>query len=221
VTQRPTRDVRDARLAYQAEIAATDLAFGTLVRRAAIEKPRGLTTIVLADHGESLTEHDAYFRHGEDLYDPSLRIPLIVAGPGFTASTISPAIAVTTDVAAMIARSASPEGPAADDAGSVHFAALSESTSAAVHYTPRKVYAVRTWSHKLIEGADDDSRELYDLLDDPGEAHDLSAGRGDVVAGLDPLVAAYKAGSTTPERAVDMDPETRAKLCALGYIPCE
>ena len=38
--------------------------------------------VVTSDHGESLGEHDYYFDHGEDLFDPSLRIPLLVAGPG-------------------------------------------------------------------------------------------------------------------------------------------
>ena len=41
------------------------------------------TAIVLtSDHGESLGEHDYYFDHGEDLFDPCLAIPLIVAMPG-------------------------------------------------------------------------------------------------------------------------------------------
>ena len=38
--------------------------------------------IVTSDHGESLGEHDYYFDHGEDLFDPSLRIPFVVVGPG-------------------------------------------------------------------------------------------------------------------------------------------
>jgi len=37
--------------------------------------------VVLADHGESLTEHDIYFDH-HGLYDESLHIPLIIRPPG-------------------------------------------------------------------------------------------------------------------------------------------
>ena len=46
--------------------------------------PRRAQTLVVltSDHGESLGEHDYYFDHGEDLFDPCLRIPLIVAGAG-------------------------------------------------------------------------------------------------------------------------------------------
>ena len=44
---------------------------------------RDRTLVVLtSDHGESLGEHDYYFDHGENLFDPSMRIPLLVAGPG-------------------------------------------------------------------------------------------------------------------------------------------
>ena len=40
----------------------------------------GKTVVVLtSDHGESLGEHDYYFDHGEDLFEPSMAIPLILA----------------------------------------------------------------------------------------------------------------------------------------------
>ena len=38
--------------------------------------------VLTSDHGESLGEHDYYFDHGEDLFDPCLRIPLVVVAPG-------------------------------------------------------------------------------------------------------------------------------------------
>ena len=41
--------------------------------------------VITSDHGESLGEHDYYFDHGENLFDPCVRVPLLVAGPGSTA----------------------------------------------------------------------------------------------------------------------------------------
>ncbi|MCZ6599376.1 MAG: sulfatase [Acidobacteria bacterium] len=38
--------------------------------------------VITADHGESLTEHGYYFDHGNELYEPSLKVPLVMAGPG-------------------------------------------------------------------------------------------------------------------------------------------
>jgi arylsulfatase A-like enzyme len=65
----------------------------------ALEKG-GMTdrTIVIlsSDHGESLGEHDYYFDHGEDLFDPCLRIPLIVHVP-YVAGGRTSSLASTLD----------------------------------------------------------------------------------------------------------------------------
>ena len=71
--------------AYEAEIGATDALFGELLD--SLEADVRARTIVAftADHGESLTEHDLLFDHGDFLYDASLLVPLVVAGPGLPA----------------------------------------------------------------------------------------------------------------------------------------
>ena len=55
------------------------------VLKALNESPHAGTTIVAltSDHGESLGEHDYFFDHGDDLFNPSLRIPLVLSFPGF------------------------------------------------------------------------------------------------------------------------------------------
>ena len=50
----------------------------------------GRVVVLTSDHGESLGEHDYYFDHGEDLFDPSLAIPLIVRVPGRARGTRAP-----------------------------------------------------------------------------------------------------------------------------------
>jgi arylsulfatase A-like enzyme len=54
--------------------------------------------LVTSDHGESLGEHEYYFDHGEDLFDPSLRVPLIVSAPGGRQGVRNGAFASTLDV---------------------------------------------------------------------------------------------------------------------------
>jgi arylsulfatase A-like enzyme len=54
--------------------------------------------VVTTDHGESLGEHGYYFDHGEDLFDPSMRIPLLVAGPGVPAGRRTDVLATTLDL---------------------------------------------------------------------------------------------------------------------------
>jgi arylsulfatase A-like enzyme len=68
--------------AYEQEIADTDALFGELLDALGADVLSKTVVAFTADHGESLTEHDTLFDHGSDLYDPSLHIPLILAGPG-------------------------------------------------------------------------------------------------------------------------------------------
>ena len=68
--------------AYEKEISKTDAYLGELLD-ALPEEVRARTVVAFtADHGESLTEHDYLFDHGDFLYDASLRIPLVLSGPG-------------------------------------------------------------------------------------------------------------------------------------------
>jgi arylsulfatase A-like enzyme len=64
---------------YDAEIAYTDAEVGRLLSGLAdLGLAENTLVIFTADHGESLTEHDFYFDHGEYLYDTCVHIPLIV-----------------------------------------------------------------------------------------------------------------------------------------------
>ena len=68
--------------AYEAELAYVDAQVGRLVDEIEAMGLLDETVIVLtADHGESLTEHDYLFDHGDYLYDASLRVPLIIRYP--------------------------------------------------------------------------------------------------------------------------------------------
>jgi arylsulfatase A-like enzyme len=69
---------------YDAEIVYCDDWIGKLV---AGLKKKGLYDEALvvfhADHGEAMGEHGYYFRHGQDLYEPSVRIPLLLKLPAW------------------------------------------------------------------------------------------------------------------------------------------
>jgi len=79
---------------YAGEITWTDYALGPLFDRLA-SLPRKTLVVVTADHGESLGDHGE-LTHGIFAYEPTLRVPLIVAELG--AST-TPARGVTIDAA--------------------------------------------------------------------------------------------------------------------------
>jgi arylsulfatase A-like enzyme len=84
---------------YDGEIAAVDAEVGKLVDALEGSAVRDRTLVVItSDHGESLGEHDYYFDHGEDLFDPSIRIPLLVVGPGLAAGHRTDVLATTLDL---------------------------------------------------------------------------------------------------------------------------
>jgi arylsulfatase A-like enzyme len=84
---------------YDGEIAAADAEVGRILD--ALQRSpagRGTVVVVASDHGESLGEHDYYFDHGEDLFDPCLRVPLIVRVPGAGRERRIASLATTLDI---------------------------------------------------------------------------------------------------------------------------
>jgi hypothetical protein len=73
---------------YLKELALVDEELGRL--RVLLEE-RGLArrtiTIVYADHGEAFGEHDLKW-HASSLYDPMIKVPLLISGPGISSSVI-------------------------------------------------------------------------------------------------------------------------------------
>lgn len=69
--------------AYDGEIAYVDTHVDRVMSALDL---RGLlaraTVILTSDHGESFGEHDYYFDHGANLFDPCQRVPFIAWGPG-------------------------------------------------------------------------------------------------------------------------------------------
>jgi arylsulfatase A-like enzyme len=61
---------------YDAEILLADEHVGRVLKALESSSYASSTLVVLtSDHGESLGEHDYYVDHGDDLFNPSLRIP--------------------------------------------------------------------------------------------------------------------------------------------------
>ena len=82
-TRLPGREIEHAVAHYDGEVAYADAAIGELLRGVDALGATERTIVVLtADHGESLGEHDYFFEHGAYLYEPTVRVPLIVVAPG-------------------------------------------------------------------------------------------------------------------------------------------
>jgi arylsulfatase A-like enzyme len=169
---------------YDGEIAAVDEQVGRVLEALA-EKDRLERTVVAvtSDHGESLGEHDYYFDHGENLFDPSLRIPLLLAAPGVKPQR-SEALASTLDLLPTLLDAVKVSYPP-DLAGRSLLAGLAggkasphERLFAQNDYNLRATFDRR---YKLVATpvGDKDQWGLYDRSSDAGETRNVRPRRTD------------------------------------------
>ena len=69
-------------------------------------------TVLTADHGESMMEHESWFTHGYHVYDEIVRVPLLIRGPGVDAGRFDAPVS-GVDVASTVLRFAGVEPPRA------------------------------------------------------------------------------------------------------------
>jgi hypothetical protein len=112
------------------------------------------------------------------VYEPSIRVPLIVRGPGFAPNAVAPAMAINVDLPATLAAIAGAvpgrvqDGLDLREVASGSARALARpllNESGAPGLSNRNFHqAIRTETHKYVEYANGE-RELYDLRSDPDE----------------------------------------------------
>ncbi len=174
---------------YDGEIEFVDQWIGTLL--GALEQyglDRETAVVLIADHGEAFGEHRVTGRkiyyHGRSLYEELLRVPLIIAVPGLAPRRIDTPV-MLLDVAPTILSLVGAERPGGFVGRSLA-AAL-----AGAELPPRDLFAqllpAPYWNHRAMAMVTGDGRyeliqrlsphrqtELYDLVADPHEQHDLS-----------------------------------------------
>lgn len=220
---------------YDGEISAVDEQVGRLLQE--LER-RGLAdstlVAVTADHGEGLGDHGEQ-THGLLLYEPTLRVPLLLRGPGLSAGTVvrTPVglVDLAPTLAGLLGRSLpAPAGRPLD--GRDLSAALREGDEPAPAdvYAETRYPAVFGWSplaalrRRDLKYIAAPRPEIYDLAQDPGETKDLSdrsdrsdqSDQSDLKAGFAARLAEIEAGAVEAPRSAP-DAETRARLAALGY----
>lgn len=225
---------------YDGEIAFVDEHIGRILN-ALSESAHADTTLVAltSDHGESLGEHDYYFDHGHDLFNPSLQVPLIVSFPGILPAGERVAQMVSTlDLLPTLLDLTQLSVPRGIQGKSV--LPLVRRTKTELH---ERVYfqndqhqlAMSDGRYKLISypPAEDQPGhyELYDLLRDPGEVEDRYPAARDRLAAFQAELERFRTRTvawqqeTTVERRGaparedrELSEETLRNLETLGYI---
>ncbi|MFC1737211.1 sulfatase [Candidatus Hydrogenedentota bacterium] len=166
-------EVTVTRRQYCAAIELIDDQVGLIIE--ALEN-RGMldnTYIVFtSDHGEMLGDHGVYTK--EMPYEASIRVPLLVAGPGIEGARTSNALVELIDVNPTVCELAGLPAQENIDAKSFEPVLSGESNEHRpdVISILRSFMCIRTERYKLVQSPNDIS-ELYDLENDPDELQNI------------------------------------------------
>lgn len=168
---------------YDGEILYTDQEVGRVLDALRASAVTDKTIVVVtSDHGESLGEHDYFFDHGQNLYDPSMRVPLIMSGPGFEPGLRSETLATTLDLVPTVldaVKVSYPPGLTGHSLLAVGRGGRGPSRKALVGQNDRNL--IGTWDErfKLVATPTGDGARyaLYDRDEDPGETGSVAEER--------------------------------------------
>ena len=215
----PAERRRPAALRYDDEVAEADAQVGRVVQALGAQRDSTLI-VVAADHGESFGEHGES-GHSLFVYDTTLRIPLIIAGPGVpqgrTVSDPAAIIDVAPTVMGLLGAGTF-DADGVDLRGALTGAPLpardlyAESFAPLLDFGWSPLRSVRSSALKYIDAP---RAELYDTAKDPGELTNIISAHLPRASALQEIARRHPG----PEAATPSgnDPEARARLQALGY----
>lgn len=177
-------EIAVTRRQYCASISVIDDQIGQILD-ALQERGMAENTYVVytSDHGEMLGDHGLYAKSVS--YEPALRVPLLVAGPGIDGGRVSSALIELSDVNPTVCELAGL--PPQENINARSFAPLLRGERKA-HRTEtistiRQFQCIRTDRFKYVNNYHD-MPELYDLQEDPQELHNIASREPALVAEL-------------------------------------
>ncbi len=200
--------------------------------------------VVTSDHGENLGDH-GHLDHVFSLYNSTVHVPLLVRRPQARQggsvrgdpvqltdvfSTLAAAAGISPGSGAyaginLLAANAAADRPILSEyaypAQALQVYPPEQRDDPALNRFRRRLRAIQIGTRKLVWGSDG-RHELYDLADDPGETHNLISEKADMAEGLrqrlEGMVAALQPAPALPVPSPSLDPATRERLRALGYL---
>jgi arylsulfatase A-like enzyme/Flp pilus assembly protein TadD len=200
--------------AYDGEVAYADAEAARLIAAARDRAGPSLVLVVASDHGEGLGHHGEA-THGMLAYDSTLRVPLIVSGPGARPGAMD-APATLRDLAPTLLALAGLPIPGGMTGANLFAGQRSEVYAETVYpraagWSPLRVLLDGQW--KLIQST---STELYDVVRDPEERVNLVERHASVAAALRARALQLFSSGQVTRSTIDRDAAER--LRALGYV---
>lgn len=210
---------------YDGEVAYVDQQLGRLLdgigRKSA---PENTLIVVLSDHGESLSDHGE-FTHGIFLYDSTLRIALVMAGPNVPKGIRVKEQARTIDLSPTLFTLLGVKGSEGVQGVSLAPAftgkmvsdfSYAETLFSKINMGWAELRAIRTNRWKYIRAP---KAELYDLQQDPGESSNVIDAHPSEAKELEAKLRSVIGSGTSDEKVSTamIDRHTSEQLRSLGY----
>ncbi len=206
---------------YLGEIATMDQQLGRLVTAFQQRFGRDAAIIVVGDHGEGLGDHGEA-QHGNLLYQATMHVPLLVAGPGVAPGSNDSPVSTRRIFHTIL------DWAGIDAANSLRaeISAPPSHTSEIVAAEAMKPFLDYGWQPQVmaVDGRYKAIRagrvELYDVIADPAESHDLGSG-AHLTRGMRATLNDYPIPSletATTAQPPNVSDEERRKLASLGYV---
>ena len=225
---RPPQPFRDlfADRPYDGEVAFADTIVASIMDR--LDKLGLLQSTLIAivgDHGESLGDHGEE-THSMFLYDPALRVPMILWRPGRlpAGKVVRPLVRVVDLAPTLLDLIDAPPLDGADGRSLLPLVNDRELPAAPAYAETYLPLFYMNWSPlRAIEDErwkyiDAPKPELYDLDRDPREADNIAAKDPARTAALRKQLNDLAGDGAGPLSAARVDRETLDKLATLGYV---
>ncbi len=212
---------------YDGEIRHIDFNIGKLIETLESMGILDVSLIIItSDHGEEFLDH-GLFRHGFQLYDETIRVPLLVYWKNHLDAQVKDVIASGIDVAPTIMDFCGLEVPSFMLGRSLLNKKKDEPILFCTHFINQKQRGMRMGKWKLIENAATGEIKVFDMENDPGEQQNLFSDtlkeRVKLLNSYKQLLAKHAVKTddkevTRPAQPAEMDDETREQLEGLGYL---
>jgi arylsulfatase A-like enzyme/tetratricopeptide (TPR) repeat protein len=197
---------------YLGEVAAMDEQLGRLVDAFERSVAGPTAIVVVGDHGEGLGEHGEAF-HGNLLYQSTMHVPLVVVGPGVPAGVNDTPVSTRRVYHTLL-----------DFAGVAEPLSLRRTAGEVVMGEAMKPFLEYGWQPQVMAVSGRQKSilagrvEMYDVVADPAESHDLAADDRTRPPAPNALRDYPVPSPAALGPAESLDETARKTLASLGYV---